>query len=259
MAHPVSAVAVSDDADESTTLAAASDKTLLIYDVVTARIMRRFQGHYGRINAVEFGPGAQTYLSASYDGTVKIWDGRSRSNESIQTLKDAKDSVSDLHVLADAAVQQGVVRTASVDGVVRSYDLRKGIIQADNMGSPITGMAPTYDGLCLAVSCLDGAIRLIELESGELLNTYSGSHKSGQFGLRCCLCSDDATIVSGSEDGAAILYDLVSAQAVQRLQGHSRPVCSVATQPKISSVVITAGYDGNCIVWSHDPDYIGWQ
>jgi mitogen-activated protein kinase organizer 1 len=249
-------------------LAAASDKTLVVYDIVTTKPLHRIQGqHYGRINAVALGPQAQTYLTASYDATVKLWDGRNRSSrEPIQVLKDAKDSVTSVHVgsnndakKSSSSSSSSIIRTASVDGVVRTYDLRKGILQMDDMGSPITGMAPTLDGLCLAVSCLDGVIRLLEIESGGLLNTYKYHHKAGQFGLHCCLSCDDATIISGSEDGSAVLYDLVSAQPVQTLRGHSRPVCSVAAHPKMSSVIITAGYDGNCIVWSHDPDYMGWQ
>ncbi|GKY95527.1 hypothetical protein MPSEU_000514300 [Mayamaea pseudoterrestris] len=256
MAHPVSALAIHDE--NSACLLAASDKTLVLYDVLSTKPLRRFQGqHFGRINAVAFGPSANTYMSASYDAMVKIWDGRSRSNEPIQTLKDAKDSVTDLHVVATS--DHAVIRASSVDGHVRSYDLRMGVIRTDCMNSPVTGMSPTFDGLCLAISCLDGAIRLIELDNGDLLNTYSGSHTAGHFGLRCSLSSDDATIVSGSEDGSAILYDLVSATVVQKLQGHCRPVCAIATHPEHSSVVSTAGYDGQCIIWAHDSDYIGWQ
>ena len=255
MAHPVAALTVHED--DPASLLAASDKTLVLYDVVTAKPLRRLQGqHYGRINAVAFGPFAQTFLSASYDATVKIWDGRSRTNEPIQTLKEAKDSVTDIHVVS--TLEQSIIRTASVDGLVRSYDLRKGIIRSDDMASPITGIAPTLDGLCLAASCLDGSIRLIELDNGQLLNTYAGSHQAGQFGLRCCLSCDDATIVSGSEDGSAVLYDLVSAQPVQKLQGHTRAVCAVAAHPQNASIVISAGYDGNCIVWSNDADLVGW-
>lgn len=256
LAHPVAAVAIHED--DPACILAAADKTLVVHDVVTTQAIRRFQGqHYGRINAVAFGPDANTYMSASYDATVKIWDGRTRSNQPIQTLKEAKDSVTDIHVVSSA--DQAIIRTSSVDGSVRSYDLRRGVVQSDMFGSPVTGMSPTYDGLCLALSCLDGTIRLVELESGQVLNTYRGNHKAGQFGLKCRLTCDDATIVSGSEDGSAVLYDLVSAGMVQRLQGHTRPVCSVATHPTDPTLVITAGYDGNCIVWSHDPDFLGWE
>ncbi|CAB9511973.1 repeat domain-containing protein 83 homolog [Seminavis robusta] len=270
--HPISALALD---SSSTTLVAGSNKTVVITDIVTQQVKRRFQGHTGRINAVAISHGCDTYLSASYDGTVRIWDGRSHNSyEPIMTLTEAKDSVTDIHVVQDDEMESSshkkkrnnqnttaLIRTASVDGVVRTYDIRKGSLAADDCGSAITGMTPTYDGQCLALNCLDGAIRLMELESGELLNTYTGSHVAGQYGLQCAMTADDATLVTGSEDGTAVLYDIVRGTTVQTLQGHTRATCSIATHPQreCSSVVITASYDGTAVVWANHEGFMKWQ
>jgi len=264
--HPISAIAL--DPASSTTLAAASNKTMVITDVVTQQVKRRFQGHSGRVNAVAISNDSETYLSASYDGTVKIWDGRSNSYEPIMTLQDAKDSVSDVHVVQDCANGKkgssnvtAIIRTASVDGFVRTYDIRRGSLAADDCGSAITGIAPTRDGQCLAISCLDGTIRLMELDTGELLNTYTSAHVAGQYGLQCCMTADDATLVSGSEDGRAVLYDIVRGTCVQSLEGHTRPTCSIAAHPKrdATSVLITASYDGTAVVWANHEGYMKWE
>jgi mitogen-activated protein kinase organizer 1 len=257
LTHPVTAIAVDEG---STTLLSACDKTLCVTDVVTQQVKRRLQGHAGQINAVAISDHSETYLTASYDATVRIWDGRSRSHEPIQILKQAKDSVTNVHVVQDDS-GSALIRTASVDGNVRTYDLRMGVIRSDDCGSSITSMAPTHDGECLAVSCLDGTIRLLGLDSGELVNTYDSHHVAGQYGLECCVTSDDQTIVSGSEDGNVVLYDLVRATRSQSLQGHTRPTCSVAAHPlrEFSSVVITASFDGNAIVWANNADYMKWQ
>lgn len=251
--HPVSCFAVD---EESTTLVSASDKTVVITDVMTQQVKRRLQGHMGRINSVAIANECEAYLSASYDGTVRIWDGKSRSMEPIQILKEAKDSVSVVQVVQGS--NEALIRTASVDGNVRTYDLRKGQVHCDDIGGAITGMAPTHDGECLAVSCLDGTIRLMEQSSGELLNTYVSHHKAGNFALECTLTADDAYVVTGSEDGRAVYYDLVRGSMVQSLQGHDRPTCSVATNPKRvnTAVAITASYDGNAVVWANDRSYV---
>lgn len=264
--HPISALALD---PSSTTLAAASNQTLVITDVVTQQVKRRFQGHAARINAVDVSNGCETYLSASYDATVKIWDGRSHSWEPIMTLKDAKDSVTDLHVVQDpidpknkkGQASTALIRTASVDGVVRTYDLRKGRLSADDCGSAITGMTPTYDGQCLAMNCLDGVLRLMELETGVLLNTFRSGHVAGQYGLQCCMTADDATLVTGSEDGRAVFYDIVRGSCVQSLEGHTRPTCSIAAHPKRdnSSVLITASYDGTAVVWANHEGFMKWE
>ena len=254
--HPVSAIAVD---DASTNLISASDKTLIWTDVVAQKIQRRFQGHVGRINAVAISAQCEAFLSASYDGTVRVWDARSRSPEPIQILKEAKDSVTGVHTVQSQG--EAVIRTCSVDGVVRTFDLRKGQVVCDNAGNAIFSMALTHDGQCLAISCLDGTIRLMEVDTGELLNTYSSSHVAGNYSLQCALTADDAHVVTGSEDGRAVLYDLVRGEVVQELVGHTKPTCSVAAHPKRenSSAVITASYDGNAVVWANDSSYIQWK
>jgi mitogen-activated protein kinase organizer 1 len=266
LTHPVSAVGVVESSDTQQLLLAACDKNLVVMDLVTNQVLRRLQGHVGRINALAAADKGEAYLSAGYDGTVCIWDGRSsRDYKPIQVLKEAKDSVTDLYVVppnasgGGSAAAMGMIRTASVDGMVRTYDLRMGVLKNDNCHSSITSMAPTYDGQCMAISCLDGTIRLMELETGELLNTYQGAHKAGQYGLGVAILADDATIVSGSEDGHCVCYDLVRATCVQSLQtltqsqgSPRRPTCAIAAHPKQSSVVITTSYDESAIVWAYD-------
>jgi mitogen-activated protein kinase organizer 1 len=260
LTHAIGAIATTTESSGAQLLLAASDKTLVVTDMVTAQVKRRLQGHVGRINAVAATQNGAAYLTASYDGTVRIWDGKSpRDFKPIQILSDAQDSVTDIHVVQDSSSSGnspiGLIRTASVDGVVRTYDVRRGLLKSDQCHAPITSMAATYDGQCLAVQCLDGTIRLLEVESGELLNTYAGAHTAGNYGLEVAIVANDATIVTGSEDGKCVFYDLVRATQVQTLyasSSKSSPTCSIAAHPKLSSVVITTNYDGSAIVWDHD-------
>jgi len=155
-----------------------------------------------------------------------------------------------------------------VDGHVRTYDLRKGVVRCDDCGggsgngatggsSPVTSMATTRDELCVVASCLDGTIRLIEVESGQLLNTFHSHHTAGQYGLECAVTADDCYVVTGSENGRLVLYDLVRATCVQSMAGSSsKPTCYVATHPKTehTSLMVSANYDGNVVVWDHDPN-----
>ncbi len=67
-------------------------------------------------------------VQGSFDATVRLWDCRSQSTKPIQVLEDSKDSVSSLHVLGHEIV------TGSVDGKIRLYDLRMGMMSADTIG-----------------------------------------------------------------------------------------------------------------------------
>mmetsp|Transcript_30365 Transcript_30365/g.66754 ORF Transcript_30365/g.66754 Transcript_30365/m.66754 type:complete len:344 (+) Transcript_30365:120-1151(+) len=247
--HPVSAIAVD---PHSTTMITASDRTVVVTDIVSKRVKRRFHGHSGRINSVACSSNAETFLSAGYDGKIYIFDGRSWNASPIQILDQATDSVTSVSVWQEGASASEII-TASVDGVVRYYDLRMGQIRSDDVGDAITGLAFTHDGHCSAATCLDGTIRLIERNSGELLRQYSGGHQAGNYGLEVTCTADDLHIVSGSEDGSVVLYDLVGGHVVQTLKGHdAKPTCAVAAHPKReeTSVVISASYDGNAIVWA---------
>jgi len=77
------------------------------------------------------------------------------------------------------------IRAASVDGMVRTYDLRMGMLRCDDCKSPVTSLAVTEE----AASCLDGTICLVE--TGQVLNTFSSHHAAGQYGLQCALTADD--------------------------------------------------------------------
>lgn len=64
----------------------------------------------------------------SFDATVRLWDCKSQSHKSIQVFEESKDSVSSLHVAGHEIV------TGSVDGRIRLYDLRMGMVYVDLVG-----------------------------------------------------------------------------------------------------------------------------
>jgi len=75
--------------------------------------------------------------------------------------------------------------------------------------------------------------------------------------LKVAVLADDATIVTGSEDGNVCCYDLVRANQVQNLKGPLRPTCTIAAHPKQSSMVVASSYDNSNVVWSYDD--ASWQ
>jgi mitogen-activated protein kinase organizer 1 len=275
------AISVSDD---STRLLVASDKAAVLLDSVSTKVLRTFHGHVAVINSVAMN--SNICCTASYDATVCVWDGRSNNSRPIQALKDAKDSVTSVDI------GQSTIRTASVDGCLRIYDIRKGVVLCDNYQSPITCVARSKndpDNGMMAVTCLDGVIR-VKRDDANLQQSDSGysnplslsvplicrnGHMAGQYALECSFSADSSFLVSGSEDGRAILYDTSSASNQpasdsarmpsdapigQELVGHTAPTCSVAAHPMHvnNNIVITASYDGNCVVWADSRDYMRW-
>jgi len=233
-----------------TTLLSASEKTLVLTDMVDAKIKQRFTAtHLGRINDVDLRNDV-VFLSASYDGTVKLWDARNRQRYTpVQTCEEAKDSVT--AVILDG---EHSFYSSSVDGNIRAYDIRQGQITCCDVGSPIVSLAVADD--CVAASCLDGTIRLVEKDLGELLNTYHGAHTTSQYAVCCAITS--RFVITGSEESGtdAALYDLVAAKvhgALENKEFSDGPTCSIDAR---EDCIVTASYKGKALVWTNDESKI---
>lgn len=265
--HEVAALAVSADTETNggksgskgsastvSSFVAACQQSVIWVDLITQQIKGKWSHDdptHGRINDVAIS--RETVVSASYDSTVRIWDCRAKGQyRPVQILREAKDSVTAVQVGYDA-IEERYIRSASVDGCFRTYDLRMGQLSQDDMQSPITSVAMARENM-VALNCLDGAIRLVDTESGTLIRTLSGHHKAGKYGLPTSVTAHKEALVTGSEDGFVYFYDVAHGSVLQRIPGDStgveeRPTAAIAAHPSDSSVAIVARHREDPVVW----------
>ncbi|XP_046578150.1 WD repeat domain-containing protein 83-like [Haliotis rubra] len=227
--------------DNSQICSGGMDKTVVVFDVSTGHAVRKYRGHAGTVNCVKFNEESTVVLSGSLDSTVQAWDCRSRKTTPIQVMDEAKDSVTSIQV------SDHEILTGSADGRVRRYDLRNGKLFSDYIGTSVTSVTFTRDGQCTLASTLDNKLRLLDKDSGELLNEYEG-HKNKEYKIDSCLNWKDTHIVSGSEDGFVYIWDLIDAKLLQKLD-HSttRAVHSLSFHPS-EACLLTASAD-KLYVW----------
>ncbi|KAL8953781.1 MAG: hypothetical protein Q9222_000398 [Ikaeria aurantiellina] len=228
-AHGYEVLDLSVTEDNARFASVGGDKQVFLWDVATARTLKRWSGHFGKVNCVDFGgEDGSVVVSGSFDATVRLWDCKSQSTKPIQVLEESSDSVSSLHVLGHEIV------TGSVDGKMRLYDLRMGM--------------QTSDGNAVLVSTLDSSIRLIDKSNGQMLQNYKG-HRNEDYRIRSSLGLGDSVVFSGSEDGQLYAWDLLEGSVLETLAAHDGKVASAVTCNSVRKEWVSAGVDGTVIVW----------
>lgn len=154
-------------------------------------------------------------IAGSADTTVNLWDTRSNSTKPIQSLTEATDTVSSLHV----HMPTHSIASGSYDGRIRVYDLRNGVTKVDVMGHPVTSVRFSQDGNAVLASSLDGWLRMIDRDDGKVLKGFGGGNANGdgssgdnnsgsaskakyrnkELRIRSVFAQRDGTVLSGSE------------------------------------------------------------
>ena len=200
----------------------SADKSVMYWDVASGQIIRRFRGHAAQVNCVDFNEESTVILSGSVDSSVRAWDCRSRKFTPVQIMDEAKDSITSIQV------NDHEILTSSIDGNLRRYDLRTGRLILDCIGVPVTCVKFTKDSQCTLSSAHDDTLRLLDIETGELLGEYTG-HQNNKYNIECALNRKDDHVISGSEDGLIYIWDLITSSIKTKLfVKKSKPVNSIA-------------------------------
>ncbi|THH08143.1 hypothetical protein EW145_g2900 [Phellinidium pouzarii] len=221
------------------------DRSVFIWDVATGTTTRRLAGHMGKINAVDFNEDASVIASGSFDCSVRLWDIRSQSRQPMQILDDSRDAIQTL------CVGSAYIMSGSVDGHVRTYDLRMGMLTVDYLGQPITSLAPAHDAQTVLAATLDARVHLLDLHTGSALNTFTG-HSHAEYRCRACFGHAEASVICGDENGQVWAWDLLDATPLlpnPPPKIHDKVITWVEHHPTDPNEMITASADGTVKVW----------
>jgi WD40 repeat protein len=245
--------------------------------------MMTFVGHTSFVKDCGFSPDGQRIVSASWDGTIRIWEVETglelatlRGHTGYNLLGGARESA---HIEKCAFFPDGRRVVSAGSDAIKVWDIEseKELASMDRSTAALTSsldnarllcdrlqlveldgrvVLPTFGGCTTfspdgrrAVSALDvGSLALWNVESAAQLATLSG-HRLSVNGW--AFSPDGSSIVSASSDRTLKLWDVRSAREIASWSGHEDQVTDCAFSPD-GRRVVSASLDRTLKLWQAD-------
>ncbi len=247
-----------------------------------------FRGHSSAVCSAEFNCAGDRIVTASMDGTAKIWD--VTSGRCIATLEGHRGDRVDVRSAHFNVVGDKIV-TASMDGTAKIWDVATGrcITTLEGHTGWVFSARFNVAGDKIVTASEDRTAKVWSVETGtweciRILEGHSNRVRSAQFnvaGDRIVTASMDGTakiwdvisgegistlershsdvssavfnvagnrIVTASRDGTAKIYDVISGDRISTLEGHTQSVTSAAFNVA-GDRVVTASWDYTVKIW----------
>jgi WD40 repeat protein len=208
-------------------------------------------GHTDSVNACAVNRDGSWIVSASGDGTLRVWDCASGAERA--TLTGHADGVNACAVSADGTW----IVSASNDGTLRTWDVdswRQRLTLSGHTGW-ITDCAVSPDGTYLVSTGWDGTVKIWDPDSREARATLTDHGDS----VHACATSPDGTWFVSASGNAIRIWDAATAEcrAAVDLTGKAGWVWDCAVTPDGSGVVTASKTnpdewvtDNSLAVWS---------
>ncbi|EDR29734.1 mitogen-activated protein kinase organizer, putative [Entamoeba dispar SAW760] len=189
--------------DNGNIICCGNDTSIYSIDVMTSSILRKYGQHETRINCIEFNNQYNVIASGSFDMKVKLWDLISKSNTPLMSLNQAKDSITSI------SIEDNQLFTTSMDGFIRVYDLRKGLIISDDIKKPLTSLSIINSTTISLSSIEDSSINIYNRKDINIIHTYN-NHFNKKIRINTGISLNKKLIFTGDETGKIYQYNLVN-------------------------------------------------
>jgi WD40 repeat protein len=224
--------------DGLTLASGAGDGTIKLWDVASGAELRTLGGDSIGINSVVFSPDG--HLLASSADTVKLWDVasgrelRSFGGVAIGSLAFSRDG----HTLASVSWAGVVLRVWNLDGKeVRAV----GTIGGDPFR--VASVTFSQNGQVVAVATSDGLVKLVSVDSGQVLRTFSAH--AGAI-ISTAFSKNDQTLAVSWDDGI-VLWDVSTGQELRSIVQKAENVGSITFSP--NGDLLASGSDRTTKLW----------
>jgi WD40 repeat protein len=232
-------------------LSGSNDKTLKLWNVITAECLRTFEGHEGRVNSVCCSPDGRYVLSGSDDETIKLWD--VATGQHIRTFKGHKGEVKIVCFSPDGSK----VLSGSRDGTLKLWNMRTGVClkTLEKHEGGVVSACFNPNGKYILSGGGDKKLKIWDIGTGEHIITF-GQHSD--IVLSVCFSPDGnyALSASGGDTeelfdvvpGELLLWDVLTGRLIKEFKGHGDVVSSACFSPN-GRFVLSGSYDKTTKLW----------
>ncbi|HEV3262172.1 MAG TPA: protein kinase, partial [Gemmataceae bacterium] len=197
-------------------------------DVLTLR------GHTAEVSAVAFSRDNRHLVSASHDGTARIWD--VTTGQTVHTLQGHTDVIYGVGYSPDGTR----IATASWDHTVKVWDAADGqeLLTYRGQEEPVWRVAFSPDGRRVA-SLSKGVLKIWEVTTGTEIRTIRCPDPWYQYGL--AYSPDGRHVAVTMQRQGVMIWDVETGKEVRSFHGHKSAVKNVAYSPDGLLVASGAG------------------
>jgi WD40 repeat protein len=218
-----------------------------LYDVPGRRRVGRFDGHSKSVCDVRFSADGRRLVTASMDGTVKVWP-----VEPLPAFLNFEGHDQAVWTLAFDREGQRLV-TGAFDNTARYWEVATGRLrQTLAVGCPVISLALSPEGRRLVTPGPDASARIWELETGQRLAILAG-HTAPVTAV--AWDAGDRWIATGGRDGAIRIWEPGSGTGLRELSGHTGSLRALQFSPG-GDLLASASEDGTVRLW-RTSDWIG--
>ncbi|HTU48512.1 MAG TPA: WD40 repeat domain-containing protein [Bryobacteraceae bacterium] len=198
-------------------------------------------GHTERVYFAAWRPDGRMLASASYDGTIKLWDWS--SGEALRTLAGHSDMVFFVAFSPDG----NYVASASRDGTAKIWRVESGEEVRTLSGHThwVHSVAFSPDGNLVATGSDDHSVKVWDPQTGNELYTLNGHDGSV---MSVAFSPDGRYLASAGMDDVIRLWNLEKRATVDGGVVHAGPVTGIAFSPD-GRYLASASHDGTAKIW----------